>query len=357
MLFANILLVVVIIVGLVVIHELGHFLTAKMVGIKVEEFGIGYPPKIVGKKWRGVLYTLNWLPLGGFVRLNGEFGGSADKRAFNNAPVLSRILVVVAGVLMNFVLAWVLLTGAFMVGFSPLTQTVDHYPGAKVLRQQVVVANVLPSSAAAEAAIMPGDVLISGNGEPFNSVDDLIKFTADNRGQKVDVTVDRAGSQQSIPVNLSDTTDAQLGTAIISDQVVRLPFWSAVKASFSDIYNLSKLIVFTVGDIIKGIFTTEPVPEGIVGPIGIFQITAQAASSGASTVLALVIILSVNFALINILPFPALDGGRLVFLLLEGLFRRRVVKEQVEAAITATGFILLLMLIILLTYRDIVRLT
>lgn len=353
----NIIVFVVVLSILVLVHELGHFWVARWCGIGVEEFGIGYPPRIWHRKKQGIIYSINLLPLGGFVRLKGEFGDSKDASAFNYAPVWKRIAVVVAGVIMNILLAWVVLFGAFMVGFSPLTQDVTAYPGAELRYSAVQIMNVAPSTPAQAAGLQLGDVIVQLDDVLIKRATDVQQFTTSHRDQAVTVTVQRDSVEQSIPLTLNGPAESPLGVSLGESAVVRLPFWQALRAATNEVVSIFTSICVALWDLVTGLFSSgeSAVVGEVAGPVGIYRITALAASIGPAAVLSLLVLFSINLAIINILPFPALDGGRLLFLLIEAARGKRVITEKIEAIITAFGFMLLLLLIILLTYHDLVR--
>lgn len=353
----NIIVFIVVLSVLVLAHELGHFWVARWSGIAVEEFGIGYPPRIWHRKRGGVVYSINLLPLGGFVRLKGEFGDSDAKGAFNQASVWKRIAVVVAGVIMNILLAWVILFAAFLIGFSPLTQDVSSYPGATLLHGEVVVMDVVPNTPAAAAGIQSGDSIRQINVAEVSRAADIQQFTASHRGDNVRLTLDRQGTIQQIDVTLNGPVESPLGVSLGESTVIRLPLWQSVRAATNEVRSIFTSICGALWNLAKGLFGAGGLTASgdVTGPVGIYRITAVAASVGPMAVVSLLILFSINLAIINILPFPALDGGRLLLLLVEAARGKRIIHERVEAAINTFGFILLLLVIILLTYHDLVR--
>jgi len=353
----NIIVFIIVLSVLVLAHELGHFWVARWAGIAVEEFGIGYPPRIWQRKRGGIIYSINLLPLGGFVRLKGEFGDSDAAGAFNRASVWKRIAVVVAGVVMNVVLAWVILFGAFLVGFSPLTQDVTTYPGAKLTQSDVIVMDVMPGTPAATAGLQAGDRVKQIDTVTVARAADLSQFTSTHQGAAVVVSLERDGVGQQLNLKLDGPAESPLGIALGEAVVVRLPFWQSIRAATNEVVSIFGSIWGALGDLARGLFSAggSELAGDVAGPVGIYRITALAASIGPMAVVSLLILFSINLAIINILPFPALDGGRLLFLLIEAVRGKRIIHERVEAAINTFGFILLLLVIILLTYRDLVR--
>lgn len=537
-LFLTIVAFVVIFSVLIVVHEMGHFFAAKAAGIKVLEFGFGMPPKIWGIKKGDTLYSLNWIPFGGFVRMLGE--DDADPKVLKNPKSFGakslrvRIWVVVAGIVMNLLLAFALLTGGFLIGIQPLIATSDDFlaavqDGTIVVQPGVVIASVADGSLGAQGGLQAGDVVSAVNGVPLVSQEDLFADTidaptalsvvrmqngteaqytvtllptADNMktglswdplvdfpgigvrsvpvdspfaaaglhvgdvithidGQIVDsfdafstiiatqdsftLTVFRDGSSFDLPVSFTATphilvtdvladspaftggmqindaivsvdgqtvgspeafravtknfmntpvtvvvlrdglqkelqitpnesglmgivlgTLADYGRASLSAYPTQLPFsvlevksvqygfFGAVQASVHDIVRLSKITVGLFGNVVKTIVGTGKVPEDVAGPVGIAEMTYTYVQEGVMALVRFMALLSLSLAVINVMPFPALDGGRLLFLVIEGV-RGKKVNPKTEAVIHNVGFFLLLLLIVFVTYNDLVR--
>lgn len=522
---------------LVLIHEWGHFFTARKAGIKVEEFGFGLPPRIWGVKKGETLYSINWIPFGGFVRLLGEDSRdpklAKDKRSFIAKPPRVRIMVIVAGVVMNFLLAYVLLTVGFIIGIKPLILsgddviarlndgTIETSPGfvvkdvtqdgpaakagmmvndkvvavdqkpvvsneelTNLLKSQndtghtvsvergtdrldltvaadqkhglgfstfeimflprVQILNVKENSASAAAGLLPsdiilkindqpiyyldeylnairssgtlnfmvqrgneirnvqvrmiqapsvimsgifpgtpaekagvakGDLLISIDGQTFSTPDEVIAYTKQKANKVLHYVFDRQGQlvefditpseQGLIGVGLSPvfsfenqelsvyTTDSPVSVLLIHD--VQYTFWVAPFRAFEEAGRLSVLTAQMFGNVIHQVVTQFSVPEGVAGPVGIAQLTYQFVQEGAMSLLRFVALLSLSLAIINILPLPALDGGRLLFIVIEVITGKRV-SAKLEGLIHAVGFLLLITLIFAVTYNDILRL-
>lgn len=353
----NIIVFIIVLSVLVLAHELGHFWVARWSGIAIEEFGVGYPPRIWHRKRGGIIYSLNLLPLGGFVRLKGEFGDSADPTAFNHAGVWKRIAVVVAGVGMNLLLAWAVLLIAYNIGFSPMTQDETAYPGARLLHGEVLAIDILPNTPAATAAVQAGDVIRQIDSTPISRAAELQQYTSSHRDQTVVLTLEQAGATRKVSVKLNGPTGSPLGVSLGESAVVRLPFWQSVRAASKEVVGIFGSICTALKDLVRGLFVsgaTSTINE-VAGPVGIYRITALAASIGPMAVISLLVLFSINLAIINILPLPALDGGRLLLLLIEAMRGKRVITEKIEAVITTFGFMLLMLVIILLTYHDLVK--
>jgi len=336
---------------LIFVHELGHFLTAKINGVKVEEFAFGFPPRIFSIRRGGTQYSLNAIPIGGYVKILGEEETNREAGSLQNKKTSVKILIVVAGVLMNFMLAILLMTIGFSIGMTPLVSDPGKMTGEKT--SQVMVVYIQPDSPAAKAGLEPG-VIING----FNSTSDFQAFTRENIGEEVDLSIQNNREQETIKVTLSQDQNVPFGVGIMPITKIKQPVWQAFITSFTETGRAIGAIFVFLYDILKNVFTTGSAgeaAEGVVGPVGLFNFTAQAIKIGWIYVLQLVIILSINLGVINILPFPALDGGKALFILLEGTFRRKVIRTEIENIIHMIGFGLLILLLIAITYRDIIN--
>jgi regulator of sigma E protease len=335
---------------LVLIHEAGHFVAAKRLGIRVEEFGFGLPPRLFGIKRGETIYSINWLPIGGFVKLFGEEGEEeaneqrhkgkirkSDKsRAFYLRPPWQRAIVVIAGVMMNFILAITVISYLF-------TQ------GVMVPVNRVHIEKIVLGSPAEIAGLKENDIIkrlsLGEEKTDVKSSDQIIQFTKNHLGQIIDVLITRNGKDIVVPiVPRSDYPKDQgpMGVVISNYEekkysAIEAPFFGTMEAII-----LWKMISF------------QPVPKDVTGPIGIAQMTGQAIKFGKNAVLELLGILSLNLAIVNILPFPALDGGRLLFIVIEGLTGKKI-RTNWERYIHQIGMLILLSLMVLVTIHDLIR--
>lgn len=360
---------------LVFAHELGHFLTARRFGLTPEEFGFGFPPRAWGVyknkegKWRTVkgkkkatdagdtIYSINWLPLGGFVKLGeDDVDVSPEANHFHNKPIWQRAVMLLAGVTMNMILAMVLIGFGFMIG---LPQVIDENlpAGAIVRNQQVQVVEVLDGSPAAQAGLKIGDVMVSGNGAAFMSAEALADFTGRNENMEVSYLIKRGRVEMNFnitPIYLAESDTVGVGVGIADTGLVRFSLlrsiWEGVKTTFY----LTVAILVAFGKLFQGIFTGQGVGAEIAGPVGIAVITGQVTRMGFVYILQFAALLSINLAIINAAPFPALDGGRMLFLILEKL-KGRPVKRELEGTIHYIGFALLMLLILVVTFKDVTR--
>jgi regulator of sigma E protease len=329
---------------LVLAHELGHFVTAKMAGIKVQEFGFGYPPRIFGIKRGETIYSINLLPLGGFVKMLGENASPGDEQAFASKRRSVRAAVLIAGSAMNLALAPLLYTGAFMAGIPQPCDTCDR----------VQVHGVQPDLPADRAGLRAGDVFISIAGEPISAPADVSRLVRANAEKAVPVEVLRDGKPVTLQVTPRLVTQEnqgaigiQLGTEVVT---VRYPIWEAIPLGFRHTGDMIRLF----GDGIRSMVAQE-VDAQLTGPVGIARETGRAAELGFSYLLQFTAFLSLNLAFFNMLPIPGLDGARLLFVLIEGARNGRRVNPQLEGAIHLAGMALLLMLMLYVSLNDVRR--
>ena len=336
---------------LVFVHELGHFLAAKKFGIYVEEFGFGLPPRLFGIKRGETIYSVNYLPFGGFVKLYGEEGleggkkGKVDKdRAFYTRPVWQRIIVIAAGVIMNFLLAIVVISYIFTQGVMVPTQNVH-------------IEKILAGSPAEEAGLKEGDVVKRIEEVNITSTDQLISTTKKYLGEVITLVVLREGVEISLNITPRRDYPADQGPMGVSISNFEEKKYSIVEAPYEGLKQslfLSYELVKGLGKTLWKFVTFQNVSKDVAGPIGIAQMTGEAIKFGRNAVLEMLGLLSLNLAIINILPFPALDGGRLLFVVIEGITGKRI-KTHWERNIHQAGMAILLILILLVTVNDLLR--
>ncbi len=352
----SILIFLIVLSILILVHELGHFIMARRAGIWVEEFGFGLPPRIWGKKIGETIYSINVFPFGGFVRLHGEQeeeGVTDPKRAFLNKSKKVRTSVVIAGVVMNFLLA----TAAFAVVYS--------FSGIPRDTRKLKVVDVSSGSPAQTAGVVVGDVIAKVEKDNVTSVGDFINKVNVLKGKNVNFEIVRTvnGQESTIKLQMKPREtppqgEGPLGVTITTTEIYYPPAWLR---PFYGIYFGFKEAIFwgrTVIDGFVGIFADlfrGQAPKNISGPVGIFAVTTEAARSGILTLVNFIGILSVNLAILNIIPFPALDGGRLLFIGIESVLGKKIL-PKVEATIHSIGFIILVLLIVLITISDIRKL-
>ena len=347
-------MVIAIILGLVVFsvivlaHELGHFFTGKAVGAKVEEFGIGFPPRLFGVRKGETLYSLNAIPFGAFNKFAGEEDPKVS-RSLASKSIGARILVLSAGSLMNILLPLILFTTAFMIPHDMITEP-------------VVIEEVAPSSPAVMAGIEPGDRIISLNEKPVPNITTLHRHINLNLGREVSLLIQHSDSTteevQVIPrwkppegqgaIGILIDVDAALSNRTIVSQ--HEPFWRAIPMGAREC--IETFVLYKNG--IIGVITGT-IPATLTGPVGIVHMMGEVAKAGISPLLEFAGLISLVLGIINLFPLPALDGGRIVFVLLEWARRGKRVSPKMEGLIHAIGFAMLIGLMVIITYQDIIR--
>lgn len=364
-----ILIFILILSILVMLHEFGHFLMAKRAGIGVEEFGLGLPPRIWGKKIGETIYSVNWLPFGGFVKLIGE--DPLDKRrgqpnSYFIKPLSSRMQVVIAGVVFNFILAVLIFyIVIFALGFKvSLPLLVEHQFKFVNQTKQVLVADVVAGGVASSAGIAVGDSILLANAVKISEIGDLQKIVRENLDREVNLVLEDPVDNKTrlvvvVPKYNEELRAAAIGVSlgelvVLNYETIGQKLLSGIVHSYNTLEYSGKFFGRLIGFAVRE-KDISPVSEGVSGPVGIAQITTQAVALGPISVLQLFGLLSLNLAAINILPIPALDGGRFFFLIIEAVTRRRVY-PHIEKWAHSIGFALLLGLIMLVTYNDIIKL-
>ena len=372
---------------LVFVHELGHFVTAKWFGIEVSEFGFGFPPRIFGIRYGETIYSINWIPLGGFVRMVGEEDPTAPG-SFARKSVAVRSLVLWAGSLMNLILPVVIFTVLFMLPHDVFVGT-------------VTITNVSPGSPAEEAGLRPGDAILAVNEDRVNNHVDLIQTVLTRLGKETELTVRRgpviAGmglspeamaidivrvvprlnpptqtvvetvAEPETEITLSEARrlnpDLELGDKLQQGSIgvsiftanpraveTRYPVWEAVPMSVGRIWDTLRI----VRNVMRRWIAGGPEP-GLTGPVGIAQVTGEVAEVGVSPLFELIAFLSINLGIINMLPIPALDGGRFMFVAIEWARRGRRISPKREGLVHLIGFAAVITLILVMSYRDVMR--
>jgi len=371
---------------LVFVHELGHFLAAKRAGILVEEFGFGLPPRLWGKKVGETIYSINALPIGGFVKLYGENGESevasskqlvaSEGRAYFEKPIWQRLGVLLAGVTMNLFLA--------VVAFSVLY----YVYGIPTKTGKIRIVGIAPASPAQIAQLKPDDVVVAIDGQKVSQTEEFVRLTKEKAEKTVQLEIQREKdnpcqeNQQVLAGTATETEkkfscqdgnlivwliprknppegEGPLGVMIADTEMKKYPWYQmpylGAREGFKESLSWGGMILGALKNTFVSLVAKGQVPKDIAGPIGIFQITGEAAKNGALAVLQFLGILSVNLAIINILPLPALDGGRLIFLGYEAVTRKKP-NPKVESWVNTAGMAFLLALMVLITINDILRL-
>jgi len=327
-------------IALILIHELGHFLAAKAFGVRVDEFGIGFPPRLWGKKIGETLYSLNLIPFGGFVRIWGESpldsSSAADsRRSFSRQAPWKRALMLSAGVVFNIIAGWLIVSFIFLIGTGSV----------------ISIYSVSDNSPAASVGLKSGDIILG-----FSDVAGVIGFIDSHRGAEINLSIRRDREELSIPVlpRLSPPEgEGALGISLIDSGLAPVPFpanfFSAALYAASMLSAIFWGLLGIIGGVLGGL------PPELLGPIGVLSVASTVGRGGLVFVLHLIAVISLNLAIFNLLPFPALDGGRLLFLLIEKI-KGSPLPSRFEIYANAAGFALLVLLMVFVTIRDVTSL-
>ncbi|MBU2566302.1 RIP metalloprotease RseP [Patescibacteria group bacterium] len=367
---SHVIIFLIVLSVLVLIHEVGHFVAARFFKVKAEEFGYGFPPRIIGivkdaGKWKKVsgkdetsykntIWSINWLPMGGFVRIKGENADDEhnDADSFHTKPIWQRIIILAAGVTMNWLLAFVLFVTIFSLGAPAILE--DIPAGAKIEDRSIRITNILVNKPAAVAGLEVGDRILTIDGQAPDNYQQAIDFIGAKGEEAFDVTYDRNGEQKTVKVEpqfLEEIGKPGIGVAMSDVGIVRFAWYQAIWQGGVATYGYTKAIIMAFGGMVKDLVLLKGFEEDVAGPIGIAVMTGQIAKQGIVPLLQFAAILSINLAVINFLPIPALDGGRVLFLIIEKI-RKKAMARKLEASIHQIAFISLIILILLVTIRD-----
>jgi len=420
--FLTIITFIIILSVLVFAHEFGHFITARKLGVRAEEFGFGFPPRMFGlqtwkepklekiaeteevnidietipatdgsetikeimtdkikeidtvkkvRKWRwifgkkeltetdamyGTVYSVNWIPLGGFVKIKGENGENDQANdSFASRPIWQRFLMLIAGVSMNIVLAIFLIIVGYMIG---LPQVIDNNdPRAIISDEKLQIVQVIDQSPAAKAGLMIGDTIVSIDNKTFTNFDDLQNYVAGHTGQQLSYEIKRGQdifTSKITPEIIPETSKGGIGVGITLTGIVRYPWYLSIWLGIKTTFVLIWTIILAFYQLIKGLIFGQGVSAELAGPVGIAVLTGEVARMGFIYILQFTALLSINLAIINFLPIPALDGGRALFLAIEKI-KGAPVKREIENLIHNIGFVLLMVLVLLVTFHDLSR--
>jgi regulator of sigma E protease len=380
-LFFGIILGLLILVLLVVVHELGHAIVARRNGVVVEEFGIGFPPKAWAKKikssflGKNVLLSVNWLPLGGFVRLQGEHDAADKKGDYGAATYWQKTRILLAGVIMNWLVAVVLLTMLALSGLPKILPDQFYIPAdANIVAQPLQIVQVSPDSPAEKAGLKQGDTLLRLNGMDLPSSEALSSFTEDKKGETVEIIYERDSVEYTTKVNLRDNNDNKEGyLGVGSGQREEIQAtWSApivgvgttIQFTWVTLAGVGQVLYDTASGFVQSLSFSadtreaggkqlETVSQSVAGPVGILGVIfPQAQQAGLKQLTFLTAIISLSLAVMNTLPIPALDGGRWFTMTVYKLRKKKLTKER-EEKIQTIGFMVLIGLILLVTFADV----
>jgi regulator of sigma E protease len=379
----SIVIFIIILLVLVLVHEFGHFFTAKRFGIRVDEFGFGFPPKLFSFKRGETEYSFNLLPLGGFVKIFGESVDETDmvevgflekektpeeielaKRSLANKPKWKQAIVLFAGIFANFLLAWLLFSFGFMSGLP--TSVGSEIAGTKLSNVHLVVVSVLAKSPAELAGLKIGDKIMNiKSGDNFTtyiSPETIKSFVVGSGGKEIDIGYTRGQNPEIALAKITptlNTTDNQLEIGISMDMIgtAKLPFFTALWQGARLDWSMTQSTVVGLFMLVKESIQGKGglALQSVTGPVGMVGIVSEAYQFGFVYLLSFTALISINLAIINLLPFPALDGGRILFLIIEKIKGSRI-NPKVANTVNMVGFYLLIALMLFITYHDVVKL-
>ncbi len=340
----NIIIGLAVLSAIILVHELGHFITAKASGVRVEEFGLGFPPRLISFKKGETRYSINAIPFGGFNKLTGE-EDPKDPRSLAGKKRSARLLVLSAGSLMNILLALILFSVSYMIPYE-------------VMIGQVMVEGVAPSSPAAIAGIEAEDIILSVNDQPTRNNIELHQHITANLGKEINLLIQHPDSTQEsvqiIPRTEPPEGEGAIGVIIetinATTIIQRYPLWQVVPLGAA---RLADTVVLWMDGLVS--MFTGKVSASVIGPVGLVQLSGEAAQFGIIPLLEIAALISLILGIMNLLPLPAIDGGRITFLFLEGVRRGKRISPKKEGLIHLIGFAMLMVAILAITYQDIIR--
>lgn len=348
----SIILFIAVLAILILSHEFGHFIVAKKTGVRVDEFGFGFPPRLFKFKKGETVYSINLFPFGGFVKIYGEEGQKVDDIAsFASKSSGIKAIIIAAGVLFNLILAWFLITSGYILGTPVSSSAVPQ--GAEIKDIKIIILQIQESTPAQSIGLRMGDQLVG-----FNTVKEVQDFINQNKGQEIEIRYKRGKDifvASAVPSVSPEKGKGALGIIMDEVGIIKLPWyksiWEGLKTTYELTIIISKALFSFISDAVKGMAGLEKV----MGPVGIVGTTGTVAKLGFSYLLNFIALLSINLAIVNILPFPALDGGRLLFLLIEKI-KGSPLNQRFSNISHTIGLILLLLLMLAITYKDVLRL-
>lgn len=349
------LLVFIVVISLLVfVHELGHFLTARRLGVGVDEFGFGFPPRIIGITRRNTIYSLNWIPFGGFVRLKGETpGGEAGPDSFMAQKASRRFVILAAGVVMNYLLAAILFTVGFSIGLpTAVDQNGSDRNHIKNVHTEIISTD--PTGAADKAGIRSGDVVTHIGDSPVASAEALKSALQESKDAPSVITIIRNDSEQRVSVIPERSSDGQyrIGIGILDVGTLSYPFPQSIVKGTMVTATMTGQVFSSFGGLLRDLVIERKLSADLSGPVGVVVMTGQAVRLGFAYLIQFTALLSITLAVVNFFPLPALDGGRALFVIIEVL-RRKPVNQRIESLVHAVGFYVLIGLVLLISIHDV----
>jgi len=360
----TVIIFLIVLAVLIFVHELGHFLFARMCGIRVDAFKIGFGPKILSWGSGETEYGINLIPFGGYVKIHGEdpddesLNGPDASRSFARKSRWQQAIVLLAGVFFNVLFAWILYVGLFAHGVTATTDGFEKY-SADFSNERIMVTDVLPGSPAAMAGLTAGDVIEGvGSGQSHQSVENIQSAIYASDGKSLGIEYSRAGQSLTaniVPVQGLVPDKYAIGIAMNEVVDMRLPFFTAIYEGAHYTGIMLEQTAVGLYSFVANIFQGTANFSDIAGPVGIAGIVGSAARMGFTYLLMITALISINLAIVNLIPFPALDGGRVLFVVIEGIIRRRI-SPKFTNTVNTVGFVLLMIIMVIVTYKDIWRL-
>ncbi len=352
------LVIFILILGLLVfVHELGHFLIAKKNGVTVHEFAFGFKPRLIGWKRGDTEYAINAIPLGGYVRMEGESSDSGKKGSFAAKKPGQRFAVLIAGVVMNAILAWILLTATYIIGSEPLTKTFGEHAGVAT-PTSVLIAEVVPNSPADMAGLKEGDTVLSLNGEELTDPYAFVNLIKEKAGTEIALNIVRDDTPATIKV--TPRVDPPAGEGAlgvvpgIRRGIVKIEWYKAPGVALLEVGSQMKGSLVGFGDFIKKLVVQQKVSEDVTGIIGVGAVTGVVRELGIGPLLQFIALISANLAILNLLPILPLDGGHILFIILEKL-RGKPVEDKYKNGIALAGLAAILLIFVVVSYQDVLR--
>jgi regulator of sigma E protease len=340
---------------LIFVHELGHFMVARWSGVVVEEFGFGFPPRIWGVKRGSTMYSINWIPFGGFVKMQGELEDEQHRpNSFVQAPFKKQAAILVAGVAMNAILAWILVTATLAIGttIDATTKPNNHFVRTSAARVEAVVSD---NTAASAAGLRNGDRVTAVQGQPVQSTEEVINLVTAAQYPTITVNIVRDTTPLTLTIIPRPASDhPHYGFGVQSLLTVRYPWYIAPWYGATTSLDLARQTALSFWNLLKDLVVRAHVSPDLAGPVGIAVLTGQVVQFGFIATLQFMAMLSMSLAVVNIVPFPALDGGRLLLGAI-GRLRGRAISLKTEGVIHTVGFYVLIVAVILLSIRDVSR--
>lgn len=356
----NFLIIFFALIFLVVLHEFSHFWTARRFGVEVEEFGIGYPPRLFGKKIGKTIYSINLLPFGAFVKMKGEMESEKDKGSFSALPVSKRILIALAGVISFWIISAIIFSFLFFLGNQV---AISDEEDDNLISPKVQIAGIAKNSPAENAGLKIGDVIVRIQSSDFEiqkvtKVKEIQEFTRAHLGEELILTIERGKETfevKVIPRENPPPGEGPMGVILARTAIKKYPIHLAIWEGTTYTFKSTLSIIEGYFLALKNVFAGKPSGVEVVGPVGIFQMAFHFMQLGVIYFLNFLAILSIYLAILNALPIPAFDGGKVLFLVVEAI-RKRPISQEIEQKITAFFFILLIIFAFFVTIKDIQRL-